>query len=233
MEEKLIIAHRGGKALGAENTLATMKRGLAAGANAIEIDVHATLNNEPVVVHDATIDRTTSGSGEVAKLSLSEIQRYHAGDNQRIPSLIEVLDEMALAGPRIFIDLKHPKAALPTAKLVDHYTRNKGYMRGQIVIISALHQLLAMVHQSYPKVVTGAGLAKLPDGLAAAGEYTNSNYILPSIDIVNEAFMEDARKRRLKVITWTCDSAEEIARARQLDVHGVITSDPGIAKAFK
>jgi glycerophosphoryl diester phosphodiesterase len=230
MHEKLIIAHRGGKALGAENTILTMKKGLAAGANAVEFDVHATLNHEPVVIHDPTLDRTTSGQGEVARLSLQQVQRYHAGDNQRVPSLVEVLDELANTGALIFIDLKHPRAALPTGKLVDHYTRNKGYMQGQIVIISALHQLLAMVHQAYPRIVTGAGLAHLPEGLAASGEYTNSHYILPSIDILNEALIEDARRRRLRVLTWTCDTVEQIARANKLGADGIITSDPTLAK---
>lgn len=226
MTTPLIVAHRGGKALGPENTLATIKKSIAAGAQAIEIDVQCAFHNEVMVIHDPTLDRTTNRSGEVAKLSQQEIQACDAGDGEHVPSLIGLLNELATENVQIFVDLKHPRVALPAAKIVDHFLAQKGYMRGQIIIISQLHQLIALVHSNYPKLITGAGMSHAYDSLAACGEYTHSYYLIPNIDLLDESLMEDANKRKLKVIPWVCDTKEQINRAKKFGVEGIMTSDP-------
>lgn len=231
MSAPLIIAHRGGKALGPENTLGTIKKALACGAQGIEIDIRSSFHEELVVMHDTTINRTTTGEGEVAKLSLSQIQRFDAGEGEKVPSLIQVLDALASTNCRIFVEIKHPKAALPTAKLVDHYVQNKGYMQGQIVIITFLHQALVMIREKYPKLILGASLREIPEGLAACGEYTGAKYVLPSIDMLSLDFCRDAKGRGLRVVTWTCDTREEIAKALAHEVDGIITSDPRLLAA--
>lgn len=229
MSDPMIVAHRGGKALGPENTMAAIHRSIEAGANAIEIDVQCTRTNEIVVIHDPRLDRTTSRLGEVAKLTQQEIQACDAGEGERVPSLIGVLNALAMKHITVFVDLKHPRATLPTAKIVDHFISQKGYTKGQIIIISQLHQLLAMVHNNYPQLFTGAGIAHLSDSLAACAEFTRSYYLLPSIDILDERLMEDANERKLKVIPWVCDTKEQIAHAKALGVEGIMTSDPRLA----
>lgn len=230
MSAPMIIAHRGGKALGPENTISTMKKALAAGAQGIELDVRATFHQELAVIHDATLERTTNGTGEVAKMNMQQIQRFDAGDGLRVPSLLQVLDELSVTNARVFIDLKHPSAALPTAKIVEHYVQNKGYMQSQIVIISFLHQALVMIREKYPKLILGASLKEIPEGLAACGEYTGAKFVLPSIDILNMDFARDAQKRGLKLVTFTCDTKEQIEKAMAHEVDGIITGDPGLLK---
>ncbi len=229
MIETMIIAHRGGKALGAENTISTMKKGLAAGAHAIELDVHCTFQGEPIVIHDATLDRTTNGTGEVAKMPLETIRKYVTDEGTRVPTLLQVLDEFGTSSAIIFIELKHPKAAMPTAKIVDHYIKNKGYGMHQLVIVSFFHQLLVQIHQQYPKLITGASLKAIPESLAACGEFTGSRYVLADIDVLTEEFIKDAHSKRLKVLTWPCDDKETIMRAKLLKVDGIITADPALA----
>lgn len=72
------FAHRGGAIEYPENTLYAFRAGLAAGARALELDVHATADGELVVCHDRTVDRTTDGTGELAELSLAEVQSLDA-----------------------------------------------------------------------------------------------------------------------------------------------------------
>ena len=62
----LVLAHRGGAALRPENTIAAFDHGAALGADGFECDVHLSLDGEPVVIHDATLDRTTDATGPVA-----------------------------------------------------------------------------------------------------------------------------------------------------------------------
>ena len=75
----LVFAHRGGGALGPENTLAAFDLGLAAGADGLELDVHLSADGIPVVHHDDTLERTTSGSGPLATRSAAELARLDAG----------------------------------------------------------------------------------------------------------------------------------------------------------
>lgn len=100
----LVFAHRGGGALGPENTLAAFDLGVQAGADGLEFDVHLSSDGVPVVHHDSTLDRTTSSSGPLASRTAADLAhvdawyRFAAGGDfpfrQRgveIPSLGEVL----------------------------------------------------------------------------------------------------------------------------------------------
>src|SRR5918993_5274427 len=75
----LVFAHRGGCALGPENTIAAFDLGMGAGADGLEFDVHLSSDGLPVVHHDDTLDRTTSGSGPIAARTAAELARIDAG----------------------------------------------------------------------------------------------------------------------------------------------------------
>ena len=90
--QPVVTAHAACKGHAPENTLAGLRRALELGADAIEVDVRCTRDGVPVLLHDATVDRTTDGSGEVAELSLRQLRRLDAGDGERVPTLREVLD---------------------------------------------------------------------------------------------------------------------------------------------
>ena len=76
----IVFAHRGGSGEAPENTLRAMKAALAANPQvAIELDVRRSRDGHLVVIHDATVDRTTDGTGAVADLTLAELQRLDAG----------------------------------------------------------------------------------------------------------------------------------------------------------
>lgn len=74
----LAFAHRGGAREGPSNTLGAMRSALAAGATALELDVHATSDRELVVCHDPTVDRTTNGHGAIAGMTLAQVQELDA-----------------------------------------------------------------------------------------------------------------------------------------------------------
>jgi glycerophosphoryl diester phosphodiesterase len=104
----LNVAHRGASARAPENTLEAFRLAVEAGAGGLELDVHMSSDGEVVVIHDATVDRTTDGSGAVAGMTLGELRALDAGyrfspDGGRtypyrdrdvgIPTLAEVYDE--------------------------------------------------------------------------------------------------------------------------------------------
>lgn len=117
----LVWAHRGASATAPENTLAAFRRALEAGADGVELDVHLTADGHVIVIHDATLDRTTSGRGRVADLPLSAVRSFDAGVkcsaeflDERVPTLAEVL-ELVLGWPgqrRVLVELKGPFSGL-------------------------------------------------------------------------------------------------------------------------
>src|SRR4051794_25292114 len=75
----LFFVHRGGAKLAPENTLVAFENGVALGADALELDIQTTREGELVVIHDATVDRTTNGTGPVSAYTLDELRRLDAG----------------------------------------------------------------------------------------------------------------------------------------------------------
>jgi glycerophosphoryl diester phosphodiesterase len=100
----IVIAHRGASGTCPENTLAAFRRAAAVGAPMIELDVQLTRDGEVVVLHDDTLERTTTGSGPVRQRTLAELRGLDAGSwfdasfrGERVPTLAEVLDAFPLA----------------------------------------------------------------------------------------------------------------------------------------
>lgn len=104
---QLVCAHRGASHEHPENTLRAIREAVLAGADAVEVDVRATADGQLVLMHDATLDRTTDGRGPLARLRLVEVRRLDAGDGERVPTLLEA----ARSVPRdvtLVLDLKEP-----------------------------------------------------------------------------------------------------------------------------
>ena len=126
----LVFAHRGGCALGPENTLAAFDLGLTAGADGLELDVHLSADGVPVVHHDATLDRTTSASGPIAARTAKELGDVDAGchfaDGDAfpfrdrgigVPTLAEVLRRYQ--DVRIIVEMKVDSTAMGEAMARD------------------------------------------------------------------------------------------------------------------
>lgn len=103
LPERGICAHRGAMETHPENTIPAFREAVKAGAHMIEFDVQLTKDNELVVMHDATVDRTTNGTGKVSELTLEEIKKLDAGSwkstefaELQVPTFREVLHEMPM-----------------------------------------------------------------------------------------------------------------------------------------
>src|SRR5687768_8028886 len=128
---RLVFAHRGGCALGPENTIAAFDRGLAAGADGLELDVHLSADGVVVVCHDDTLERTTSGRGPVGARTAAELAAVDAGcrfsDGRGsypfrdrgvgVPALREVLRRYP--GVPIIVEMKVDSAAMGHALVED------------------------------------------------------------------------------------------------------------------
>lgn len=98
MEKIMVIGHRGGASIGLENTISCYKQGIEAGADMIEIDIHLTKDNQIVVCHDHSVNRTTNGKGKIGEMTFDEVRNCKIKDtdgnltDEKIPTIDEVFD---------------------------------------------------------------------------------------------------------------------------------------------
>lgn len=102
-----IIGHRGARDLWPENSLEGFRNLLELGVEGVEFDVHQTRDNEIVVIHDPTLDRTTHGSGPVGEKTLAELQAITLRNSrERIPNLDDVLDVLGESALELHVEIK-------------------------------------------------------------------------------------------------------------------------------
>lgn len=118
-----LIGHRGAKESAPENTLASIREAARQGAAWIELDVMLTRDGVPVIIHDDTLDRTTSGTGPVPSLDLADLRRLDAGSwfdprfaGEPVPTLEEALELARSLGLGLNLEIKpYPGQEGPTA----------------------------------------------------------------------------------------------------------------------
>jgi glycerophosphoryl diester phosphodiesterase len=111
----IIVGHRGARNLWPENSLTGFRNIVKSGIEAVEFDVHPTRDGKLAVIHDATLERTTLGSGKVAEHSMDELAETRLRDagEDYVPSLDQVLDVLHPVGMELHIELKTDADARP------------------------------------------------------------------------------------------------------------------------
>ena len=109
----LIIAHRGAASRYPENTIAAFEAAIRMGADGIECDVRLSADGAPVVIHDATLERTTNGSGKVCRLTARQLKLLDAGEGEKIPTLEETV-ELCKDRALLCIEFKDVKSVRPS-----------------------------------------------------------------------------------------------------------------------
>lgn len=219
----LCIGHRGAMGYAPENTLASIDKALALGAPWVEIDVYH-VDGHLMVIHDDRLERTTNGQGYVTAQTYAYLRSLDAGAGQRIPTLEEVFDRVdRRAG--INIELKGPGTAAPVVEFIAGRLA-QGWSREQILISSFNHPELQRAKTLDPSLRIGALIVGLPLRKAAFGSELHAYSVHPSLEFIDQDFVDDAHARGLKVFVFTVDEAEDIARMEILGIDGVFTNYP-------
>jgi glycerophosphoryl diester phosphodiesterase len=229
MPRVLAIGHRGAAGHLPENTMPSFEHALALGADALEFDVALSRDGRPVVIHDDTLDRTTTGCGLVEQMLFADLCKLDAGSWKGhatlLPSLAEVLEEYA---PRTLLNLEI-KASLRRAELVDACLEEVVRLRAEraVVFSSFDHDALRLVRHLMPKARIGVlgDMTGIEAAFACAAEIGAEN-IHPPIFLVNRTFVERAHRAGLKVWTWTANPPEAIQHAIDSGVDGIFTDYP-------
>ena len=226
-QEIIVIAHRGASGYEPENTLRSFRRALELKAQMIELDVHLCQSGQLVVIHDATIDRTTNGTGQVRSLTWDTLKQYDAGKGEHIPLLSEVFD---LINQRaiINIELKTRQTVQPVAALILDYLQTKKWSPHSFIVSSFDHYALVEFNASCPQIKTGAIFEGNPIGHATIVRHAQAQYAIMQYEWITPEFITDAHASSLKVFAYVVDTKSVVEKLKKLDIDGIITNYPDI-----
>jgi len=235
----VIIGHRGASLYAPENTLAAFKLAIRQQADAIEFDVKLSTDQQVVVIHDPSVDRTTGGQGLVSKLSLSELKRLDAGGwfssefhDEQIPTLEEVFDQV---GKQIPMNIELTNYTTPADALVDkvvELVKKKGlehqiyfssYLSGNLKKVQRLLPGCGMGYLTYagPAGIIQRILQKSPSGI---------NSINPAWQSVSQRMVDREHQQARRVLVYTVNDPDEMRRLFDLGADGIFTDDPATGR---
>lgn len=223
----LIIGHRGASAEAPENTLAAFGLALEQGAAGVEFDVRLSADGNVVVIHDATVERTTNGRGQVSQMRASELRALDAGMGQPVPTLDDVFEAF---GPSMLYNVELKVGGLwdkglegaAAERIEAHHLQNH-------VVVSSFDPMAVRRARRQLPATTMTGFLWMNGGIVPRVMRTvasNAEADHPYYPLVDEAYMAWARERQLRVHVWTVDDAQEARRLAALGVHALITNRP-------
>ncbi len=249
-DRPLLFAHRGGSALAPENTLPAFLNGVRFGADALELDIRLTADNQVVVFHDETLERTTNGSGKVRDHTLDELKQLDAGyhftsddgatypfrdQGVTIPTLAEVY--AAFPAHLINIDIKDPlpEAAEQLAEVIE-----QAGTTDRTIVGSFHNDILTQFRNLAPNVATAASEGETRAfyllnlvGLGRLHRPLGDVYQIPTsagpAQLATPRFISNAHRLNQAVHYWTIDDPDEMRRLLEMGADGIITDRPDLA----
>jgi glycerophosphoryl diester phosphodiesterase len=234
------VAHRGLSATAPENTRAAFLRALDEGADAIELDVHLTRDDRVAVIHDRTLQRTTTGNGPVRSYSSAEIAMLDAGSwfgpefsSERIPLLEDVL---ALSAGRCWINVEL-KSHFFAREVPEHYARRvvevvkTSGMLDRVLFSSFDRSLVESLRAVEPAATTGVlynwhwDLWRTPSAIAAR---SGASAFICSRTELTDRRLHDARAAGLSVAVYTVNDPEDALRQADRGVDVLISDAPHV-----
>ena len=235
----LIFAHRGASAYAPENTLSAFEIAFKQGAHAIELDAKLSADGQVVVIHDATVNRTTDGKGRVANLELAALRELDAGSSfseefrgEKIPILPEVFE--LVVGTRLIINVELTNYSNPRDTLVDQVcglVRRFG-LEKNVLFSSFLPANLVKARTLLPDVPQGLlAMRGWLGGWARSFGFNFGQYdaLHPHLRDVTPRRITRVHRLGRRVHVWTVNDIKDIRRLFKWGVDGIFSDDPLVA----
>lgn len=226
----LVVAHRGVPYQYNENSLEGFQAAIEAGATHIEVDAHLTKDGEIVIMHDATIDRTTDGQGRIAAMTLEELRQYKivknyggtpTGHASSIPTVDELFALSRSSDILLFFEIKTADAAFANIfrQKVEQYD-----MQDRIVVISFDRNQLSNVRREIPYLWA----LDLNDKQPTLGETVTAlceRDVGADMSNGNLSIMRDMLERGFMPAAWTYATRTDVRDAAQSGVYALTNND--------
>ena len=217
-----IIGHRGAAGYTLENTLASFQKAIKIGCDGTELDVHLTRDNIPVVIHDSTVDRVTSGSGIVSQMSLEEIKKLDCKDKQKIPTLQEVIDLC-----REKINLKIELKADVAVRQVAEALKQNNIVPGTSVL-SFDKGTLKEIRKILPDLSLCYLFEEYSDDVWKLAEDLSLEFLGPKYWIVDQEVIDKSHSLGIKIYTWTVNEKKTGKKLETMGVDELVTDYPKV-----
>lgn len=230
-DEAEIIAHRGASGSAPENTLASIRRAIADGADWVEVDVQETADGEVVVIHDSDLMKLANVDLRVWDANLEQLADIDIGSwfapefaDQRVPTLAEVLDEVK-GRSKLIVELKYYGHDQQLEQRVIDLIETAG-MQNDIMIMSLEYAGIQKVRALRPDWPIGLLSAR------ALGDLTrlDADFLAVNRAMARPALIKAAHGVGKKLYVWTINDALAISQMLSRGVDGIITDEPSLGR---
>lgn len=227
-DRPLILGHRGAPREAPENTFGAFRLALEGGADGVELDVQRSADDVPVVIHDLTLERTTTGAGEVRAHRWEVLRTLQAGPDEPLRSLAETAAWAAGAGAWLNVELKAEGTEAPSLAVLER----AGVLEHTLVssflptVVLAVGRLAPGVRRALVTETWGTVEAGLVRDSGAGGVCIERGLATPER-------LRELRDAGLAVVVWTVDDPGEVATLLRAGVDAVITNEPRAAAAVR
>ena len=242
----LAIAHRGGSKLRPENTLAAFDHGLTLGADAVECDVHLSKDDEPVVIHDPTLDRTTDRTGPIAALTAAELAAvdagYRFGADQGFPfrgqgiGVPRLSDVLARTSRPVIVEIKGESVA--TAERAVDVVLAAG-AEDRVVFAGFSHAVLSAVRARSRTLVTSASKVEVQSAVRRAMfllgpsrpafRVFQAPLCFGERRVLTSGLVRGMARKGVPTQAWIIDDEDTMRMLLNWGVNGLISDRPDIA----
>jgi glycerophosphoryl diester phosphodiesterase len=213
------IGHRGAAGHVLENTLGSIEKAIELGVDYVEIDLRLARDGHVVILHDPTVDRTTTSHGRIKDLTLAKVQGIKTKDGQHVPTLEEVL-KLADGRVGLMLELKVRGLAKPATEIVQW----SGFT-SPVIYASFHHKELSRVRELTPSatimplISRGRIAPRIPIKLSA-------HHVGIRFDRVTRPVVASLHAADIQVFVFTVNDADDIAHMRDIGVDGIISDMP-------
>jgi len=251
----MVIAHQGGDGIRPSETMMAYENAAALKVDVLEMDIHATSDGVIVLMHDAKVDRTTDGMGEIKKMTLAQIKELDAafwwspgvdtkrnqpgpypyrGQGLKVLTLKEMFEKFPNSRMNVEIKQVEPSIASAFCNLIrDHKMSDK-------VLVASFHQqAMDDFRRACPEVATSATQNETTIFFGMNTLFLSAAYTPPTqslqvpetsggLQVLTKNFVDGARSRKMETHVWTINKEDDMKRMLSLGVDGIITDYPDV-----
>ncbi|MEB8088271.1 BppU family phage baseplate upper protein [Staphylococcus pseudoxylosus] len=225
-----LIGHRGASGYEDEHTIKSYELAVQQGADYIEMDLQLTKDNKLICMHDATVNRTTTGTGTIADMTLAQIKALKTTNGEQVPTLEEVVSHFGKS-VNYYIETKSPFNINMDQELL-RILQNAGLIgigskRKQVIIQSFADDSLKNIRNQYSDIF----LVRLSKTFTQSDIDTSAliaDGMGPNFTTVTKDLVDKAHAKGLVVHPWTVNTVEDMNKAIGYGVDGFFTNYPDL-----
>jgi glycerophosphoryl diester phosphodiesterase len=220
------VAHRGDNAEADENTLKAYKLAIGYGVNYIECDPRLSKDGIFITMHDPSVERTTTGTGKIADMTLAQIKSLRTRNGEPVPTLEEIFNLAKGAGAGVYLDTKgHDIDYLK--QLADFVLKNG--MEKKVIVGLWNTSQLKWLHENHPEMESCISWP-WPDSSLGKLKKLGASWVGTTVALATKKMIASAHQQGLKVITLQINDPRTIAEKISLGIDAVQTDDPRLMK---